>query len=80
MLWTALEKTSAYCVERKPLERWESVGLGGWKYVSDSVPIFFIGFLLIINEMKQTAALMLGILGLGAIFVQMNEVILRNAF
>ncbi len=26
--------------------------------------------------MKQTAALMLGILGLGAIFVQMNEVMI----
>jgi len=25
----SLGKTSAYCVGRKPLERWESVGLGG---------------------------------------------------
>jgi len=25
----SMEKTSAYCVGRKPLERWESVGLGG---------------------------------------------------
>jgi len=27
----------------------------------------------VISEMKQTAALMLGILGLGAIFVQLHE-------
>jgi len=30
-----------------------------------------------INEMKQTAALMLGILGQGAIFVKMNDVIIK---
>jgi hypothetical protein len=29
MLCTAREKTSAYCVGGKPLEQWESVGLGG---------------------------------------------------
>ena len=28
----------------KPQERWQSVGLGGCKKVSDSVPIFFIYF------------------------------------
>ena len=31
----------------------------------------------VISEMKQTAALMLGILGLGAIFVQLNEIIVN---
>ena len=35
------EKTSALSVGRKPLERWQSVGMGGCKKVSDSVPIFF---------------------------------------
>ena len=52
MLCTAGEKTSAYSGGRKPLERWQSVGLGGCKKVSDSVPILF--FIVFINEMKQT--------------------------
>jgi acyl-coenzyme A synthetase/AMP-(fatty) acid ligase len=32
----------------------------------------------VISEMKQTAALMLGIIRLGAIFVQMNEIMGLN--
>lgn len=50
----SFEKTSAYCVGRKPLERWQSVGRVGRKNDSDSVPMFLLVFFSIINEMKQT--------------------------
>ena len=57
MLCTAWEKTSAYCVGRKPLERWQSVGLGGCKKVSDSVPIFFDYFCLKPHGLKNLKVL-----------------------
>lgn len=50
-----------------------SVGLGRRKYISDCVPCLFKIFAM--NEMKQTAVLMLRIPRLRAIFVQMNEAI-----
>jgi hypothetical protein len=62
----------------KPQERWQSVGLGGRKKVSDSVPIFSI---IVINPSASLWAgyeankdLSLEILGLNEDFVQMNEV------
>ncbi|OWP84837.1 hypothetical protein BWK59_03215 [Flavobacterium davisii] len=49
MLCTAWKKTSAYCVGRKPLKHWQSVGRVGHKKDSDSVPIFLISFGFLFN-------------------------------
>jgi hypothetical protein len=58
------------------LERWEGVPTENLKRQSTTKrKRTFSSFKIEISEMKQTAALMLGILGLGAIFVQLNEII-----
>lgn len=50
---------------------------GNWKlklHFTTKRKLTFSSFKIEISEKKQTAALILGILGLGAIFVQMNEI------